>query len=71
MTRCRVVLWTSTIGVSPVTVTVSSIEPTRKSALTLADERSGESMPSALDGGEAGQRECHGVRAGRSASMRY
>jgi hypothetical protein len=36
MTRCRVVLWTSTTGVSPLTVMVSGIEPTRKSALTVA-----------------------------------
>ena len=48
MTRCRVVLWTSTTGVSPLTVMVSAIEPTRKSALTVATNVPVSSMPSRL-----------------------
>ena len=36
MTRCCVALWTSTSGLSAVTVTVSSSEPTRRSALMAA-----------------------------------
>ena len=35
-------LWTSTIGVSPLTVTVSDTAPTLRSASTRARERSGQ-----------------------------
>jgi hypothetical protein len=43
---CRRTLWTSTMGVSPVTVTVSSIAPTRSSAFTAAVATPVSSMPS-------------------------
>src|SRR4249919_3195099 len=48
-TRCCVTLWTSTIGVSPVTVTDSSTAPTRKSAFTVAVNDPASSMPSRLN----------------------
>ena len=35
-TRCCFTLWTSTIGLSPVTLMVSSSEPSRRSASTVA-----------------------------------
>src|SRR5262245_53564352 len=38
-------LWTSTVGVAPVTVTLSSTEPTCKSALTVAVKAVGSSIP--------------------------
>ena len=60
---CRRTLCTSTIGVSPVTVIVSSSVPTRRSALTVRRERAGQLDAFALDGAEAGQRERHGVGA--------
>ena len=41
-------LWTSTIGVSPVTVIVSSSDPILSSALIVAMNASGSSMPSRL-----------------------
>ncbi len=41
----RRMLWTSTIGDSPVTVIVSSIEPTLSSASTVAVNVPGSSMP--------------------------
>ena len=44
----RFTLCTSTIGVSPDTVTVSSTAPTRKSALTVAVNVPVSSMPSRL-----------------------
>src|SRR5207249_8590996 len=47
-TRCWVTLWTSTIGASPVTVTVSATAPTRKSAFTVAVNDPCSSMPSRL-----------------------
>ena len=42
----RTTFWVSTIGDSPVTVTVSSTAPTRMSALTLAVNPAVSSMPS-------------------------
>src|SRR5215831_2830354 len=45
-TVCRCAFWTSTTGVSPVTVTVSATAPTRMSALTLAVNDPVSSMPS-------------------------
>ena len=42
----RAVLWMSTIGVSPVTVIVSSIAPTFMSAFTVATNEPASSMPS-------------------------
>ena len=47
-TRCCCVLWTSTTGVSPLTVIVSSIPPTRSSALIVAVNDPVNSMPSRL-----------------------
>ena len=41
--RRRRALWTSTIGLSPVTVTVSSRVPTRMSALTVDTKSAGSS----------------------------
>ena len=46
MTRCRFALWMSTIGDSPVTVTVSSTAPTRITALTVAANDPLSSIPS-------------------------
>ncbi len=46
ITRCDWELCTSTIGDSPVTVSVSVIEPTRISALTVAANDPVSSMPS-------------------------
>ena len=46
MTRCLVALCTSTIGDSPVTVTVSSTAPTRISGLIVAANEPASSMPS-------------------------
>ena len=48
MTFCVLALWTSTTGVSPVTVIVSSSAPTRSSALTVATKVPVSSMPSRL-----------------------
>ena len=45
---CRLTLWTSTIGVSPVTVTVSATPPTFISALIEAMNDPLNSMPSRL-----------------------
>jgi hypothetical protein len=42
----RRTLWTSTIGVSPLTVIVSSSAPTRRSALTVAVSCPSSSTPS-------------------------
>src|SRR5262249_52258573 len=47
-TCCRVVLCTSTIGVSPVTVSVSSTAPTLRSTLTVAVNAPLNSTPSRL-----------------------
>ena len=46
MTRCRFVFCTSTMGVSPVTVIVSSSDPTRISASTLAVNEPASTTPS-------------------------
>ena len=59
----RVVLWTSTTGVSPVTVTVSCTPPTRISASTAMTAEPLTISAVALDRGEAGQRERHAVGA--------
>ena len=48
MTVCSRTLWTSTIGVSPVTVTVSSSVPTLSSPFTVATKAPVSSMPSRL-----------------------
>ncbi len=45
--RC-VTLWVSMSGLSPLTVTVSSTEPTRMSALTVAVKSEVSTMPSRL-----------------------
>ena len=45
-TVCVKVFWTSTIGDSPVTVTVSSIAPTRMSAFTGAVKFASSTTPS-------------------------
>ena len=45
---CRFALWMSTIGVSPVTVTLSCTAPTFRSALTVAVNDPVSSMPSRL-----------------------
>ena len=47
-TCCCVALFTSTTGDAPVTVTVSSSEPTFISAVTVAVKSAGSSMPSRL-----------------------
>src|SRR6266850_1892246 len=47
-TCCCVALFTSTIGDAPVTVTVSSIAPTFRSAFTVAVKPAGSSMPARL-----------------------
>ena len=60
----RSVLCTSTLGVSPVTVIVSSSAPTTSSALTEATKEPGELDAFAPDGGEARQREGDDVIAG-------
>ena len=49
ITACRVVLCTSTIGDSPLTVMVSSSEPTRMSALTVKTAVPVSSTPSRLN----------------------
>ena len=46
MTRIWFTFWMSTIGLAPVTVTVSSTAPTRSSALTVAVKPTVSSMPS-------------------------
>ena len=48
ITRCCDGFWTSTIGDSPVTVTVSVTAPTRSSAFTVAVNEPVSSMPSRL-----------------------
>jgi hypothetical protein len=50
ITRCLVALCTSTSGVSPVTVIVSSRLPTRISASTVAVKEPVSAMPSRLNG---------------------
>ena len=49
LTRPPMVLWTSTTGVSPVTVIVSSSAPTSRLALTVVTNQSGSSKPSRLN----------------------
>ena len=64
-TTSRLVLvWVSTTGVAPVTVTVSSTAPTRMSALIVVTPAPVSSMRLAPDRGESGQRERHDVGAG-------
>ena len=63
-TRCCVVFCTSTIGDSPVTVTVSEISPTRRSALIVAENDPCSSTPSRLTLEKPPRRERHGVGAG-------
>ena len=46
ITRIWLTFWMSTMGVAPVTVTVSSTLPTRSSALTVAVKPTVSSMPS-------------------------
>ena len=64
MICCVRALWTSTMGVSPVTVIVSSTAPTLRSAFTVATKLPDSSMPFAFHGTEPGQRERHGIGAG-------
>ena len=60
-----VLVWMSTTGVSPVTVTVSAMVPTRMSALIVVTPAPVTFDALALDGREAGQRERDGVSARR------
>ena len=60
---CTFALCTSTIGVSPVTVIVSSSAPTFRSPFTVATNVPGQLDAFALDGAEARQRERHRVGA--------
>ena len=48
ITRCWTTFCTSTVEASPVTVMVSSSEPTRSSAFTVAVKEAVSSMPSRL-----------------------
>ncbi len=49
LTTCRLsTFWVSTMGLAPETVTVSSSAPTRRSALTVAVNVAGSSIPSRL-----------------------
>ena len=66
---CTFALCTSTIGVSPVTVIVSSRAPTFRSPFTVATNVPGQLDAFALDGAEARQRERHRVGA-RAAGRR-
>jgi hypothetical protein len=59
MTRCRVVLWTSTTGVSPLTVIGLCDRADPQVGIDRRDERSGELDAFALDRGEARERERH------------
>ena len=61
--RC-VVVWTSTIGLSPETVTVSSSVPTLQVGVQVETKSAGSSSPSRLDRGEPRQREGDGIGAG-------
>jgi hypothetical protein len=65
------VLWTSTIGVSPVTVIVSSIAPTRSSAFTDATNDPVSSMPSRLTVLKPGTVNVTAYRPGCRFSIRY
>ena len=69
--RCFVMVWTSTIGLSPETVIVSSSAPTFRSAFERGDEVGRQHEPLASDGGEPGQRERDGVGAGPQIEIRY
>ena len=60
----REVFWTSTIGDSPVTVTVSSIAPTRISALTGAVKLASSTTPSRFTRVEPLKGEGHRIRPG-------
>ena len=46
--RCFVMVWTSTIGLSPETVIVSSSAPTFRSALSVETKSAGSTNPSRL-----------------------
>ena len=61
---CARTLCTSTIGVSPVTVIVSSSAPTFRSPFTVATNDAGQLDAFAPDGAEARQRERHRIGAG-------
>ena len=63
MTTSRRALCTSTTGVSPVTVIVSSTPPTLHVGRNGEDLRTGQLDAVTLDGDEAGQRERQGVGA--------
>ncbi len=54
---------TSTIGLSPATVIVSSSAPIFSSAFTVETKSAGSNESFALDRGESGQRERHGIGA--------
>ena len=47
-TFCETTFWTSTIGLAPVTVSVSSTDPTRSSAFAAAVNPAVSSTPSRL-----------------------
>src|SRR5438477_8611055 len=68
---CVLALCTSTIGVSPVTVIVSSRVPTLRSALTVATKVPESSMPSRLTVLKPGRENVTEYVPGRSASTRY
>jgi hypothetical protein len=71
MMFCTRVLWTSTVGDSPVTVTVSSSAPTRSSALTDATKSPLNSMPSRLTVLNPGNVKVRAYEPGRRSTMRY
>ena len=60
---CTFALWTSTIGVSPVTVIVSCEGADFQIGVDRRDERAAQLDAFALHRAEAGQRERHGVGA--------
>src|SRR5688572_23808055 len=60
---CTLTLWTSTTGVSPVTVTVSCSSPTVRSAFTVATNVPVSSMPSRFTVLKPGNGERHRIRA--------
>ena len=68
---CRLVLWTSTIGVSPVTVIVSVTAPTFISAFTVAVKDPVSSMPSRTTVVKPGSVNVTEYVPGRRSTIRY
>jgi len=68
---CTRTLCTSTIGDSPVTVTVSSSAPSRSSALTVATNVPLSSMPSRLTVAKPGSENVTEYKPGRRSTTRY